>query len=91
MSLDIYRIMSEAVTGDHNNDNAILRPYDRAAGLISEILTQAWPSTQPGAMAYQLGYLKGLLAEIAAYDPDTMDRLERHRDHVINNNREFDL
>ena len=91
MSLDIYRIMSEAVTGDHNNDNASLRPYDRAAGLISEILTQAWPSTQPGAMAYQLGYLKGLLAEIAAYDPDTMDRLERHRDHVVANNQEFKL
>ena len=91
MSLDIYRIMSEAVTGDHNNDNAALRPYDRAAGLISEILTQAWPSTQPGAMAYQLGYLKGLLAEIAAYDPDTMDRLERHRDHVVANNQEFNL
>ena len=88
MSLDIYRIMSEAAVG---NDNASLRPYDRAAGLISEILTQAWPSNEPGAQAYQLGYLKGLLAEIAAYDPDTMDRLERHRDHVINNNREFDL
>jgi hypothetical protein len=88
MSLDIYRIMSEAAV---SNDNASLRPYDRAAGLISEILTQAWPSTQPGAMAYQLGYLKGLLAEIAAYDPDTMDRLERHRDHVVANNQEFKL
>jgi hypothetical protein len=88
MSLDIYRIMSEAAV---SNDNASLRPYDRAAGLISEILTQAWPSTQPGAMAYQLGYLKGLLAEIAAYDPDTMDRLERHRDHVVANNQEFNL
>jgi hypothetical protein len=42
-------------------------------------------------MAYQLGYLKGLLAEIAAYDPDTMDRLERHRDHVVANNQEFKL
>ena len=88
MSLDIYRIMSDAAV---SNDNASLRPYDRAAGLISEILTQAWPSTQPGAMAYQLGYLKGLLAEIAAYDPDTMDRLERHRDHVVANNQEFNL
>jgi hypothetical protein len=88
MSLDIYRIMSEAAV---SNDNASLRPYDRAAGLISEILTQAWPSTEPGAMAYQLGYLKGLLAEIAAYDPDTMDRLERHRDHVVANNQEFNL
>ena len=88
MSLDIYRILSEAAV---SNDNASLRPYDRAAGLISEILTQAWPSTQPGAMAYQLGYLKGLLAEIAAYDPDTMDRLERHRDHVVANNQEFNL
>ena len=88
MSLDIYRIMSEAAV---SNDNASLRPYDRAAGLISEILTQAWPSTQPGAMAYQLGYLKGLLAEIAAYDPDSMDRLERHRDHVVANNQEFNL
>jgi hypothetical protein len=88
MSLDIYRIMSEAAV---SNDNASLRPYDRAAGLISEILTQAWPSTQPGAMAYQLGYLKGLLAEIAAYDPDVIDRLERHRDHVVANNQEFNL
>lgn len=88
MSLDIYRIMSEAAV---SNDNAALRPYDRAAGLISEILTQAWPSTQPGAMAYQLGYLKGLLAEIASCDPDVMDRLERHRDHVVANNQEFDL
>ena len=88
MSLDIYRILSEAAV---SNDNASLRPYDRAAGLISEILTQAWPSTQPGAMAYQLGYLKGLLAEIAAYDPDVIDRLERHRDHVVANNQEFNL
>ena len=88
MSLDIYRIMSEAAV---SNDNASLRPYDRAAGLISEILTQAWPSTEPGAMAYQLGYLKGLLAEIAAYDPDVIDRLERHRDHVVANNQEFNL
>ena len=88
MSLDIYRILSEAAV---SNDNASLRPYDRAAGLISEILTQAWPSTEPGAMAYQLGYLKGLLAEIAAYDPDVIDRLERHRDHVVANNQEFNL
>ncbi len=88
MSLDIYRIMSEAAV---SNDNDALRPRDRAAGLISEILTQAWPSTQPGAMAYQLGYLKGLLAEIASCDPDVMDRLERHRDHIIDNNQEFNL
>lgn len=88
MSLDIYRVLSEAAV---SNDNDALRPRDRAAGLISEILTQAWPSTQPGAMAYQLGYLKGLLAEIASCDPDVMDRLERHRDHIIANNREFNL
>jgi hypothetical protein len=71
------------------NDNTT--PETEANALISEILTKAWPSTQPGAMAYQLGYLKGLLAEIAAYDPDTMDRLERHRDHVVANNQEFNL
>jgi hypothetical protein len=66
-------------------------PETEAKALISEILTQAWPSTEAGAMAYQLGYLKGLLAEIAAYDPDVMDRLERHRDHVTANNQEFNL
>ena len=88
MSLDIYRVLSEAAV---SNDNDALRPRDRAAGLISEILTQAWPSTQPGAQAYQLGYLKGLLAEIASCDPDVMDRLERHRDHIIANNQEFNL
>ena len=88
MSLDIYRIMSEAAV---SNDNASLRPYDQAALLISEILTQAWPSNEPGAMAYQLGYLKGLLAEIASCNPDVMNRLERHRDHVTANNQEFNL
>ena len=88
MSLDIYRIMSEAAV---SNDNASLRPYDQAALLISEILTQAWPSTEASAMAYQLGYLKGLLAEIASCNPDVMNRLERHRDHVTANNQEFNL
>jgi len=88
VSLDIYRIMSEAAV---SNDNASLRPYDQAAFLISEILTQAWPSNEPGAMAYQLGYLKGLLAELAARDPSIMDKLERHRDHVVANNQEFNL
>lgn len=80
--------MSEAAV---SNDNNTLRPYDQAAFLISEILTQAWPSNKPGAQAYQLAYLKSLLAEIASRDPDMMGKLERHCDHVINNNREFDL
>jgi hypothetical protein len=66
-------------------------PETEAKALISEILTQAWPSTEAGAMAYQLGYLKGLLAEIASCDPDVMNRLERHRDHVAANNQEFNL
>jgi hypothetical protein len=67
------------------NDNTT--PETEANALISEILTKAWPSTEPGAQAYQLGYLKGMLAAMAASCPELLHRLERHRDIVIDNNR----
>ena len=67
------------------NDNTT--PETEAKALISEILTKAWPSTEPGACAYQLGYLKGMLATMAGTYPELLHHLERHRDIVIANNR----
>jgi hypothetical protein len=62
-------------------------PETEAKALISEILTKAWPSTAVGAGAYQLAYLKGMLAAMAASCPELLYHLERHRDIVIDNNR----
>lgn len=69
------------------NDNTPLK--QEAKLLLSEILTLAWPSTCPNAAAYQLAYLKGMVAEMAAHDRHLLAKLETHRDIVADNNREM--
>lgn len=69
------------------NDN--MSPERQAKALISEILTKAWPSTEVHAPAYQLAYLKGMLAAMAGSYPALLMLLEQHRDIVVENNREM--
>lgn len=67
------------------NDNTT--PETEAKALISEILTKAWPSTEPGACVYHLVYLKSVLASMAGACPEVLYHLERLRDVINANNK----